>query len=91
MVGHPKNLKKRFGTLCSLMVKWTPGDIETAVNAVNDGKMTIHKAEFTFGIPKSTLARSCEECENWCCHLCVNLNFSVLSLCYECYEEDEYF
>ena len=73
------------------MVKWTPEDIETAANAINDGEMTIHKAEFTFGIPKSILARSCEECQNWCCHLCVNLNFSAFSLCYECYEEDEYF
>ena len=73
------------------MVKWTPEDIEKAANALNDGEMTIHKAKFAFGIPKSTLARSWEECQNWCCHLCVNLNFSALSLCYECYEENEYF
>ncbi len=38
---------------------------------------------------RQSLWRSCEECENWCCHLCVNLNFSALSLGYECYEEDE--
>ena len=38
------------------MVKWTPEDMEAAVNAVNDGEMTMRKAAFTFGIPKSTLA-----------------------------------
>ena len=38
------------------MVKWTPEDMEAAVNAVIDGEMTMRKAAFTFGIPKSTLA-----------------------------------
>ena len=37
---------------------------------------------------RQSLWRSCEDCENWCCHLCVDLNFSSLSLCYEC-DEDE--
>ena len=38
------------------MVKWTPEDMETAINAVNAKEMSIRKAAYVFGIPKSTLA-----------------------------------